>query len=216
MINCVLIKNVQAQSLGEEIGFAAGDLVLSLDEKTVDSCKTFVQLRQNAGERYLKALIQRNEEVISLELKPGQLGVSLADFRAESTVIEAKRQAAVEEQKAKLETMTLMTAQYPPQNKRFEVLGLVTAECVFGTNIFRDVFAEVRDVVGGRSLASEKVLRDLKNTCLSELREEAYKLDADAVIAVDLDYSEISGKGKSMLFLVASGTAVKIIDLETS
>jgi len=79
-------------------------------------------------------------------------------------------------------------------------------------NIFKDIFAAVRDVVGGRSDASEKVLKDLKATCLTELKEEAYKVGADAVLGIDLDYSEFSGGGKSMLFLVASGTAVKIIE----
>ena len=88
-------------------------------------------------------------------------------------------------------------------------LGVVTAECVFGMNVFRDFFSGVRDIVGGRSKASQKVLRDARNTCLDELKNEALELGADGVIGVDLDYSEISGGGKSMLFLVASGTAVK-------
>ena len=74
----------------------------------------------------------------------------------------------------------------------------------------RDFFAGVRDLFGGRSQASQKVLRDARIQCLNELRQEAYKIDANAVIGIDLDYSEISGKGKGMLFLVASGTAVKV------
>jgi len=88
-------------------------------------------------------------------------------------------------------------------------IGIVTAECVFGMNIFRDFFASARDFFGGRSDASQKVLRDLKETCLLELKKEAYHLEADGVIAVHLDYQEMSGGGKGMLFLVASGTAVK-------
>lgn len=85
---------------------------------------------------------------------------------------------------------------------------IVTAECVFGMNMFRDFFASVRDVFGGRSGASQKVLRDARKICLTELRREALLVDANAVIGVDLDYSEISGDGKSMLLVVASGTAV--------
>lgn len=91
-------------------------------------------------------------------------------------------------------------------------VDIVTAECVFGMNIFRDIFAGVRDIFGGRSEASQKVLRDARVTCLNELRREAYALGGNAVIAVDLDYSEFSGGGKSMLFLVASGTAVVVND----
>lgn len=91
--------------------------------------------------------------------------------------------------------------------KRIEI---ITAECVFGMNMFRDMFASIRDVLGGRSSASQKVLRDARKTCLTELRREALLCGADAVIGVDLNYSEISGDGKSMLMVVACGTAVNI------
>ena len=111
-----------------------------------------------------------------------------------------------------IRSISLSTLSNLPGNRDYSVVGVVTAECVFGMNIFRDIFAAVRDVVGGRSDASEKVLKDLKATCLTELKEEAYKVGADAVLGIDLDYSEFSGGGKSMLFLVASGTAVKIIE----
>lgn len=89
-------------------------------------------------------------------------------------------------------------------------IEIITAECVFGMNIFKDFFAGVRDIFGGRSKASQGVLRDSRKVCLSELRREALMVGANAVIAVDLDYNEISGDGKSMLFLVASGTAVNV------
>ena len=91
-----------------------------------------------------------------------------------------------------------------------EMVDIVTAECVFGMNVFRDLFAGVRDFVGGRSVATQKILRDTRITCLNELRQEADSVGANAVVGVDLDYSEFSGGGKSMLFLVASGTAVKV------
>lgn len=97
-----------------------------------------------------------------------------------------------------------------PEYKITQRLEIITAECVFGMNMFRDMFASIRDIVGGRSSASQKVLRDARRTCLTELRREALISGADAVIGVDLDYSEISGDGKSMLMVVASGTAVKI------
>jgi uncharacterized protein YbjQ (UPF0145 family) len=87
-------------------------------------------------------------------------------------------------------------------------LGIVTAECVFGMHLFKDLFAIGRDIAGGRSETIQNTLKDARNTALKELKAEALALGANAVIAVDLDYSEISGGGKSMLFLVASGTAV--------
>ena len=88
-------------------------------------------------------------------------------------------------------------------------VSIVTAECVFGMNVFRDFFAGMTDFFGGRSAASQKLLRDARNTCLDELKTEASSLGADGVMGIDLDYSEFSGNSKSMLFLVASGTAVK-------
>ena len=87
-------------------------------------------------------------------------------------------------------------------------LEIITAEAVFGMNIFRDFFASVTDIVGGRSSATQKVLRGARTTVLDQLKREAHEIGANAVIAVDLDYSEISGQGKAMLFVIASGTAV--------
>lgn len=89
-------------------------------------------------------------------------------------------------------------------------IDIITAECVIGINAFKDLFTGVRDVIGGRSESTQKTLRDARKTVLYELRKEAYCAGANAVVGVDLDYSEFSGGGKSMLFIVASGTAVKI------
>ena len=97
-----------------------------------------------------------------------------------------------------------------PEYRVVERIEIITAECVFGMNLFRDFFASVRDIFGGRSGAAQKVLRDSRKTCLTELKREALISGANAIIGVDLDYSEISGDGKSMPFLVASGTAVKV------
>ena len=91
-----------------------------------------------------------------------------------------------------------------------EHIDIVSAECVFGMNVFKDMFAGVRDFFGGRNKSSQSALRDARIACLDELREEAAQMGANAVIGIDLDYSEISGGGKSMLFLVATGTAVKV------
>ena len=103
-----------------------------------------------------------------------------------------------------------ITTAYSFVNKEIEEeIDIITAECVFGMNVFRDFFAGMTDFFGGRSEASQKVLRDARQNCLQELKIEAARIDADGVLGVDLDYSEISGKGKGMLFLVASGTAVK-------
>ncbi len=90
-----------------------------------------------------------------------------------------------------------------------EYLGIVTGEVIVGANIFKDLFAGIRDIVGGRSGAYESTLRDARQTAIAELTAEAQALGADAVIGVDLDY-EVLGQGGSMLMVSASGTAVKL------
>ncbi|MFM5913882.1 hypothetical protein D5I55_01890 [Chakrabartia godavariana] len=90
-----------------------------------------------------------------------------------------------------------------------DYLGVVTGEVIVGANIFKDLFAGIRDIVGGRSGAYESTLRDARATALEELKTEARALGADAVIGVDLDY-ETLGQGGTMLMVTASGTAVKL------
>jgi len=90
-----------------------------------------------------------------------------------------------------------------------QYLGVVTGEVIVGANIFKDLFAGIRDIVGGRSGSYESTLRDARQTALDELKQEARALGADAVIGIDLDY-EVLGQGGSMLMVSASGTAVKL------
>jgi uncharacterized protein YbjQ (UPF0145 family) len=90
-------------------------------------------------------------------------------------------------------------------------LGLVTGEAIIGANLFRDIFAGIRDIVGGRSGSYEEVLREAKDNALNEMQENARKLGANAVVGVDLDYETVGTNG-SMLMVTASGTAV-ITDL---
>jgi uncharacterized protein YbjQ (UPF0145 family) len=90
-----------------------------------------------------------------------------------------------------------------------EYKGVVTGEAILGANVFRDFLAGVRDLVGGRAGAYEKVLKDARNTALEELGEEARRLGGNAVVGIDLDY-EVLGSNGSMLMVSASGTAVVI------
>ena len=87
--------------------------------------------------------------------------------------------------------------------------GIVSGETIIGANFVRDLFARVRDFVGGRSGSYEEVLRQAKSTALREMEDEARRLGANAVIGVDLDYETVGGNG-SMLMVTASGTAVLV------
>jgi len=111
-----------------------------------------------------------------------------------------------EELDATIDTIMLTTEAAPNINIT-ERIEIVTAECAFGMNIFKDLFAGVRDFVGGRSEAVQETMRDSRRTALYELKKEAYEVGANAVVGVDLDYVEIGNNGK-MIMLVASGTAV--------
>ena len=88
-----------------------------------------------------------------------------------------------------------------------EYLGIVTGEVIVGANIFRDLFASITDIVGGRSGKYEDVLARARKEALSEMEAEAAKLGGNAVIGVDIDY-EVLGQNGSMLMVSASGTAV--------
>lgn len=102
----------------------------------------------------------------------------------------------------------LITTTSTLQDKKItEYLGLATGEAIIGANIFRDFFAGIRDIVGGRSGSYERALRDAKDIALKEMQEEAKKLGANAVIGVDLDYETV-GKESGMLMVTASGTAI--------
>jgi uncharacterized protein YbjQ (UPF0145 family) len=87
--------------------------------------------------------------------------------------------------------------------------GIVTGQAIMGANIFRDLFASIRDIVGGRSGSYEKVLRDGRDEALNEIEQEARMRMANAIIGVDLDYGAV-GSSESMLMISVSGTAVTI------
>lgn len=90
-------------------------------------------------------------------------------------------------------------------------LGLVSGDAILGANIFKDFFAGIRDIVGGRSAAYEQELRKAKSIALGEMEAEAAQLGANAVVGVDLDFETIQvGSGGGMLMVSASGTAVVV------
>lgn len=90
-----------------------------------------------------------------------------------------------------------------------DYLGVVAGEAILGANIFRDVFAGIRDVIGGRSGSYEKVLREAREEAMKEMTEAARRLGADAVVGIDYDYETLGDTG-SMLMVAVSGTAVRL------
>lgn len=191
----------------EAVGLMVGDWLDEYNGVPLTSSEALsAAIKKSSGTNIMKVV--RNLQRLDFPLKAGPLGVSVEP----SEMLDIDNEEAVKNafilQKAKL--IKLSTTAEIAGCIVDETLEIVTAECVFGMSVFKDFFAGMSDFFGGRSQATQDTLRRARQTCLNELKVEAAKVGADAVIGVDLDYSEFSGQGKSMLFLVASGTAVKL------
>lgn len=132
------------------------------------------------------------------------------ELKAKAVVEETEYESEPSIDPEELEKIILTTETNTKDLEITERIDVISSESALGMNVFRDLFTNVRDIVGGQSVSTQKILKDLKSTAFQDLKEQAYNLDADAVIAIDLDYSEFSGAGRSMLFLVVTGTAVKL------
>jgi len=105
--------------------------------------------------------------------------------------------------------MLITTTQNVEGKKIVKYIGLVSGETIIGANFFKDIFAGIRDFIGGRSSSYEKVLREAKDTAIFEMQQYAASVGANAVVGVDLDYETV-GNGGSMLMVTVTGTAVVI------
>ena len=105
--------------------------------------------------------------------------------------------------------MTLSTTPAIEGRRITKYCGIVTGEAILGANIFKDLFAGIRDIVGGRSATYERELRKARELALAEVAQNAAELGANAVVGIDLDYETVGGQG-SMLMVTESGTAVVV------
>ena len=105
--------------------------------------------------------------------------------------------------------MTLSTTPAIEGRRITKYCGIVTSEAILGANIFKDLFAGIRDIVGGRSATYERELRKARELALAEVAQNAAELGANAVVGIDLDYETVGGQG-SMLMVTVSGTAVVV------
>lgn len=129
--------------------------------------------------------------------------------RAKAEEAEKKRKQEVEFRKNGYDHIILTTESISPFAVR-KRLGIVTAEYVYRSTILSSLVAEISSIGETRQSSTQSALKEVRTMALSELRREAHNLGADAVVAVDLDYSEVAGAGSPMMFLVASGTAIEI------
>lgn len=105
--------------------------------------------------------------------------------------------------------MLISTTPTLSSHEILEYRGIVTGESILGANIFKDFFAGIRDIVGGRAGSYEKVLGEARQSALQEMEQAAMRLGANAIVGVDIDY-EVLGQANGMLMVAVSGTAVVI------
>ncbi len=106
--------------------------------------------------------------------------------------------------------MLVSTTDTPPGREAGTSLGVVAGEAILGVNIFRDLFAGIRDIIGGRSGGYQKALREAREHAMADMETEARALGADAVIGVDIDYEAVDTQKGAMLLVSCNGTAVKL------
>ena len=105
--------------------------------------------------------------------------------------------------------MIIATTPEVAEGRVSRTLGVVSGEAIIGAHIFRDLFAGITNIIGGRAGGYERALREARDIALKEIQDEASRLGADAVIGVDLDYETLGPDG-GMLMVTAAGTAVKL------
>jgi uncharacterized protein YbjQ (UPF0145 family) len=120
-----------------------------------------------------------------------------------------RRRLLPDDRQRKARAMQLVTTPGLEGRRIVRYCGIVAGEAVLGANVFKDMFAGIRDLVGGRSGTYEKELRKARQLALDELAEQAAELGANAVVGVDFDY-EVLGEKNGMLMVTASGTAVVV------
>ena len=145
-----------------------------------------------------------------LEVKEGQCPACRRELeRLEAAKTDEERASdriAADAARKKAKTLPVTTEAFVGDVER---LGVVATEVVLGMNIFKDVLANVRDVFGGRSGAVQDTLEEARSLAFEDLKLKAAKLGADAVIAVDIDYHNITGSAVNMIMVSVSGTAIK-------
>lgn len=220
----LVIIDIASTGQAAKLGMRQHDVLLKYNGQILMSVEDLITPGVTKVENEL--VLIRGREVVTVKVAQGSLGVSLVPYpipdvsiagvgevmssmRAEIDAQSGKQKQAQDEvRNARIAAIQVTTAPSLEGYKVTRTVDIITAEYVGGVNILRDVLTNWTDVLGGRSATLQNELRIAREVCLANLKAEADRVCANAVIAVDLDYSEISGGGKSMLFLVASGTAV--------
>lgn len=223
MLKVLLVDSVNPNGQAFRAGIQKDDILVSYNGTALETTEALIALASQSGSDTNRIELIRGKGHKVVVVAGGSLGLAVVPKEInEDTFSDAliasgdaikkipRSEESPADKLARARDMIITTAPSIEGYRVVETIEIVTAECAYGMNIFKDIFAVVRDLVGGRSKAIQNTLRDARRECLTALKFEALDAGANAVIAVDLDYSEFSATGNSMLFLVASGTAVRV------
>jgi len=205
MIKRLVIQSVTDGLTAHQYGLQVGDILDTYNGFAVDSSAALSDAISRAGSGVAALTYYSTQGRKEIPQPTGRLGIDVVEHHFDPDTYLQERELS------ELEGRIIVTSTPAIEGYRIaRTIELISAECVFGLNIFKDFLAGLTDVFGGRSKTTQRALRDARRTCIMELKREAALVGANAVVGVDLDYSEFSGQGKSMLFLVATGTAVVV------
>lgn len=207
-LHVVEAPNADSEAFRQKIYY--GDYILSLDGIPVTSVDNLIAYMDSRKNSQVEVQLLRDRHILNKKVTAGALGLMLQGKEIERQYNLAQRRITQQIREPYLEQVIVTTAPRVEGRKTETTLEIISSECVFGMDCLKDLFSTITDFAGGRSDSFQDALREAKDTCIKELKREAGRMEADAVIAVNLNYSEISGGGKSMLFCVATGTAVRL------
>ncbi len=145
--------------------------------------------------------------ILCKKCAPEELRRSLDEIHAEREEQLAEREEQLKKNQQLFDSIIITTTSTIENSIITKYIGVVTAQVYIGVNIFRDIFSSVRDVVGGRSKSMENELTRAKNLLIREIKEEAVKINADAVVGLKIDFEDVSKSGNAFM-LLGTGTAV--------
>lgn len=229
----IVVIELAEDGQAAKVGIRIHDLIYKYNGVMLNSTDELISASRTNNPQN-EMIVIRGKEILKFVVASGSLGVSVTSYPVQDIHLAGvgevlarliknaidedwiETKSATDKKNTQLlEKISSIQITTTPQLEGYRVtqtLDIITAEYVGGINLFRDLLVEVRDIVGGRSGTLQNELRKARKICMDNLKAEACDIGANAVIGVDLDYSEISGGsitgGKSMLLLVASGTAV--------
>ena len=179
----------------KKAGFKENDVILELNGQPITETQQVSDVIVRGKSTFKLA---RGVNVVSIDVDSPTLGVVLGEREFDLEAFNRSNAIA---------TLKLSTNPTLPGHEITQTLDIVGAQCVYGVNAFADIAGGLRELVGGRSKAIQDKLAEARREVSQELREEAYKLGANAVISVTFEHSEIGDKGGFMLMVTATGTA---------